>query len=84
MNATMLLRIKSFMIDYMLIFTYLLALFITIVFVFPSIQGFFTGSLVIAQFTGFLMLTLPVSLYFIISDWRTVVREKENENQSGL
>ncbi len=68
MNATLLLRIKAFMIDYILIFAYLVALFITSVFVFPSIQGFFTGSLVTAQFTGFLMVTLPVSLYFIISD----------------
>ncbi|GGD60249.1 RDD family protein [Paenibacillus nasutitermitis] len=36
--------------------------------VFPSIQQLFTGSLILAQATGFFMVTFPVSLYFIISD----------------
>lgn len=56
------------MLDYLLIFAYLVVLVIINVFLFPSIQSFFSESLVIAQFTGFLMVTLPVSLYFIISD----------------
>ncbi|MFS0576840.1 RDD family protein [Sporosarcina sp. 179-K 3D1 HS] len=68
MNATLLLRFKAFMIDYILIFVYLVALFLVSVFLFPSLQQLFTGSLVAAQFAGFVMVTLPVSLYFIISD----------------
>lgn len=31
-------------------------------------QNLFNGSVIIAQLTGFLLVTLPVSLYFIISD----------------
>lgn len=68
MHATFLLRFKAFMLDYMLILGYLIILFIVNVFIFPSLQEFFKGSLIVAQFTGFLMVTLPVSLYFIISD----------------
>lgn len=56
------------MIDYILILAYLVVLFMINVFLFPGLQEFFKGSLVVAQFTGFLMVTLPVSLYFIISD----------------
>lgn len=56
------------MLDYLLIFAYLVVLVIINVFLFPSIQVFFNESLVVAQFTGFLMVTLPVSLYFVISD----------------
>jgi uncharacterized RDD family membrane protein YckC len=68
MNATFLLRFKAFIIDYILILIYLVGLFIFSVFLFPSIQRFFTGSLIVAQFTGFLLVTFPVTLYFIISD----------------
>lgn len=68
MNATFFQRLKAFMHDYLLIFAYLIALFILNVFLFPSLQLFFQGSLVIAQIMGFLMVTLPVSIYFIISD----------------
>ena len=68
MYASFLLRFKAFMIDYILILVYLAVLFIFNVFLFPSMQDFFNGSLIIAQFTGFLMVTLPVSLYFIVSD----------------
>ncbi|MEH7239322.1 RDD family protein [Bacillus sp. JJ1562] len=68
MNASFLLRFKAFMIDYILILVYLVVLFIINVFLFPGLQEFFKGSVVVAQFTGFLMVTLPVSLYFIISD----------------
>lgn len=67
-NAKFLLRFKAFMIDYMLILVYLVVIFLLNGLIFPSLQGFFTGSLVVAQFTGFLMVTLPVSIYFIISD----------------
>lgn len=61
-------RFKAFMLDYLLIFAYLVVLAILNVFLFPSIQNLFSNSLVLAQLTGFLMVTLPVSLYFIISD----------------
>ena len=56
------------MLDYLIIFAYLVVLAILNVFLFPSVQNFFSESLVVAQFTGFLMVTLPVSIYFIISD----------------
>lgn len=68
MNATFFQRLKAFMLDYLLIFAYLIALFILNVFLIPSLQQFFQGSLVTAQIMGFLMVTLPVSIYFIISD----------------
>ncbi|MFN7249885.1 MAG: RDD family protein [Anaerobacillus sp.] len=68
MNASFLHRFKAFIIDYILIFIYLVGIFIFSVFLFPSLQTFFTGSLFVAQFTGFLLVTFPVSLYFIISD----------------
>jgi len=67
-NATFLMRLKAFMLDYLIIFAYLVVLAILNVFLFPSVQNFFSESLVVAQFTGFLMVTLPVSIYFIISD----------------
>ena len=67
-NATFIMRFKAFMLDYLLIFAYLSVLAVFNIFVFPSIQSLFINSLVVAQFTGFLMVTLPVSLYFIISD----------------
>ncbi|MBA4538144.1 RDD family protein [Bacillus aquiflavi] len=68
MTAPFLLRLKAFMIDYILIVAYLAALFVLSVFLFPDIQHLFNGSLIVAQFAGFLMVTLPISLYFIISD----------------
>ncbi|ACX66628.1 RDD family protein [Paenibacillus sp. Y412MC10] len=68
MNAGFVLRFKAFMIDYLFILIYLVVLFLFNAVLFPSLQQFFAGSLVVAQFTGFLMVTLPVSLYFILSD----------------
>src|SRR5690625_231214 len=68
MNASFLLRLKAFLIDYIFIFLYLVGLVILNVFLFPQVQGLFTGSLIVAQLTGFLFVTLPVLLYFIISD----------------
>ncbi|MER2010249.1 MAG: RDD family protein, partial [Psychrobacillus sp.] len=64
MNATFLLRFKAFMIDYIFILVYLALLFVINVFLFPSLQAFFNGSLIVAQVTGFLMVTFPVSLVF--------------------
>ncbi|WP_249872171.1 RDD family protein [Oceanobacillus saliphilus] len=68
MNASFIMRFKAFIIDYILKLVYLILLFILSLFVFPSLQELFTGSVLVAQFTGFLMVTLPVSLYYIISD----------------
>lgn len=68
MNATFIMRFKAFMLDYLLILAYLVVLAIFNIFLFPSMLSLFSGSLVVAQFTGFLMVTFPVSLYFIISD----------------
>lgn len=68
MNATFLLRFKAFMIDYIFILVYLALLFVINVFLFPSLQAFFNGSLIVAQVTGFLMVTFPASLYFIVFD----------------
>ncbi|KMK75471.1 RDD family protein [Alkalihalobacillus pseudalcaliphilus] len=83
MNASFLLRFKAFMIDYILILIYLVVLFISNVFLFPSLQNFFTGSLIIAQFTGFLMVTFPVSLYFIISDSR-IGKQSFGKRKTGI
>jgi len=66
--ASFTLRLKAFAIDYLLILLYLAMLIILNVFIFPEVRGLFTGSVIIAQLTGFLLVTLPVSLYFIISD----------------
>ena len=67
MNAT-LIRFKAFLFDYILIFAYLALLVVLNVFLFPSMQELFQGSLIKAQFVGFLMVTLPISIYFILSD----------------
>ena len=68
MDAGFLLRFKAFLIDYLLLLGYGVLLLVFNVFLFPQSQNLFTGSLWLAQFTGFVMVTLPVSIYFIISD----------------
>ncbi|NUU78146.1 RDD family protein [Paenibacillus xylanilyticus] len=68
MYATFLLRIKAFLLDYILMFGYLVLLLVENVFIFPSLQELFNGSLAVAQLTGFIMVTLPISVYFVISD----------------
>ncbi|WP_142829348.1 RDD family protein [Planococcus soli] len=70
MYAGFLLRLKAFAVDYLLILAYLAVLLIFSVFLMPSLQGWFQQSQVTAQLAGFLLLTLPVSLYFIITDSR--------------
>lgn len=68
MNATFIQRLKAFFIDYIFILIYLGVIFV-ISFLFPSVQLLFNShSLIVAQFFGFLLVTLPVSLYFILSD----------------
>ncbi|WP_453991728.1 RDD family protein [Bacillus nitroreducens] len=72
MYSSFRLRFKAFVIDYLLILVYLVILFVISVFLFPGLQEFLKGSVIVAQFSGFLMVTLPVFLYFIISDSKVV------------
>lgn len=60
------LRLKAFLIDYIFIFIYLT--FIIFLSIFPQVRELFMGSNMKAQLIGFLIVTLPVSLYFIIGD----------------
>ncbi|MCZ8541207.1 RDD family protein [Psychrobacillus psychrodurans] len=83
MNVTFIMRFKAFMLDYLLIFAYLVVLAIFNILIFPSVQSLFNGSLVLAQFTGFLMVTLPVSLYFIISD-SVIGRQTFGKRRMGI
>lgn len=68
MPASFLLRLKAFLLDYLLILIYLAMLFIIALFLVPSIRLLFQNSLIQAQIIGFILITLPVSLYFIITD----------------
>ncbi|MGM9921033.1 MAG: RDD family protein, partial [Bhargavaea sp.] len=70
MNAGFFLRLKAFLFDYLLILAYMLVLAVFSMFIIPSIQQLFTGSPASAQLAGFLMITLPVSLYFTLADSR--------------
>ncbi|MBS4203598.1 RDD family protein [Bacillus sp. FJAT-49754] len=67
-------RIYAFLLDYLVIAIYCIFVAGTISFVFKSfLTPLFSGSPVIAELTGFLLLTLPVSLYFILfesSKWQ--------------
>ncbi|MCP3031566.1 RDD family protein [Halobacillus sp. A1] len=63
------LRIYAFLLDYLVIVVYGISVAGTISFVFnPFIQPLFSHSPVIAELTGFLIMTLPVSLYFILCE----------------
>ncbi|PYZ96408.1 hypothetical protein CR205_11835 [Alteribacter lacisalsi] len=68
MSASLIIRFKAFMIDYSIIIIYLLLLLVTSVFLYPQIQYVFTGSPATAQLAGFLLVTMPVSVYFIVGD----------------
>lgn len=70
MNPGFFLRLKAFLFDYLLILAYMLVLAVFSMFLIPSIQQLFTGSPASAQLAGFLMITLPVSLYFTLADSR--------------
>lgn len=67
-------RIFAFLIDYLVIVIYGIFVVGTISIVFRSyINPLFSSSPVTAELTGFLMMTLPVSLYFILfesSKWQ--------------
>lgn len=83
MYAGFFLRCKAFFFDYLLILGYFLLLMAVNMFLFPSLQMLFTGSPAAAQAAGFLMLTLPVSLYFIISD-SSAVGQSFGKRISGI
>ncbi|TFE00570.1 RDD family protein [Jeotgalibacillus salarius] len=69
MKASFILRLRAFLLDYVLIIFYLIALLLLSLFVIPDLQHFFNGaSLFMRQFAGFMLVTFPVSLYFILSD----------------
>lgn len=72
MKATFMFRLKAFLYDDILIMLYAVALFVVSTFLIPSLQNLFQGSVVVAQLTGFFVITLPVSLYFVICDSRLV------------
>ncbi|ASK63776.1 RDD family protein [Virgibacillus phasianinus] len=67
-------RIYAFMLDYLIIVIYGIFVVGTIFFMFrPFVTPLFSNSPVIAELSGFIMITLPVSLYFILfecSGWK--------------
>lgn len=68
MAAGVWLRLKAFLLDYIWILLYLGFVLLLSMVLLPEIQGLFTGPLAIAQLAGFLLVTVPVSLYFAIGD----------------
>ncbi|MDF2670863.1 MAG: hypothetical protein K0R67_3169 [Paenibacillus sp.] len=70
MAATFIQRLKAFLLDYMLILLYLGLVVVISVFIFPQIQQLFTHSPILSQLYGFLIVTLPITLYFVIMDCR--------------
>ena len=74
-------RIYAFLLDYLVIAVYGIFVVGGISFVFRSyINPLFSSSPVTAELTGFFMLTLPVSLYFILcecSKWQGTLGKKK-------
>lgn len=68
-RATFKARIYAFLLDYFVIVIYGVFVVGTISFVFrPYVESLFSSSPAIAQCTGFFMITLPVSLYFVLCE----------------
>lgn len=62
-------RLYAFFIDYLIIVLYGVFVVGTISIVFrPYVEPLYTSTPELAQLTGFVMITLPVSLYFIVSE----------------
>ena len=61
-------RSKAFTWDYLCIFIYLFFVFLLSMVLIPRLQNFFNGPVDIAQLTGFLLVTFPISLYFAVAD----------------
>ena len=74
-------RIYAFLLDYLIIIAYGIFVVGTISIVFQSfVNPLFSGSPVIAELTGFFMITLPVSLYFILcesSKWQGTLGKRK-------
>ncbi|MHC0551652.1 RDD family protein [Salinicoccus sp. CNSTN-B1] len=74
-------RIYAFFLDYVVIVVYGIFVVGTISFIFrPYIEPLFSNSPVTAELTGFFMITLPVSLYFILcecSKWQGTLGKKK-------
>ena len=79
--ASLKIRIYAFLLDYLVIVIYGIFVLGTISFVFRSyITPLFSSSPVVAELTGFLMITLPVSLYFILcesSKWQGTLGKRK-------
>lgn len=68
-NAPFKTRIYAFLLDYLIIVLYGIFVVGTISFVFrPFITPLLSSSSIMAELTGFLLITLPVSLYFILCE----------------
>lgn len=67
-SAGVWIRLKAFTLDYFWIFLYLCLVALLTMVVAPGIQNYFNGPVGTAQLAGFLLVTLPVSLYFAIGD----------------
>lgn len=74
-------RIYAFLIDYLIIAGYGTFIVGTISVIFrPFIQPMFSSSAVTAQLTGFFLITLPISLYFVLcesSTWQGTIGKKK-------
>lgn len=67
-SAGIWIRLKAFIWDYLWLFLYLCFIVLLSVVLLPGLQDLFNGPVGIAQLTGFLLVTLPISLYFAIAD----------------
>ncbi|MFD2132163.1 RDD family protein [Pseudogracilibacillus auburnensis] len=80
-NSTFNIRIYAFLLDYLVIMIYGVFVLGTISFVFrPYVQFLFSSSSIVAELTGFLMITFPVSLYFILcecSKWQGTLGKRK-------
>ena len=74
-------RIYAFLLDYLLIFIYSIFVVGTISVVFQTyMHQLFSSSPILAELTGFLIITLPVSLYFILfecSKWQGTLGKRK-------
>lgn len=74
-------RIYAFLLDWLVIIVYGIFVVGSISFVFrPYIEPLFSSSTITAELTGFFMITLPVSLYFILyecSKWQGTLGKRK-------
>src|SRR5699024_12312672 len=79
--STFISRVYAFLLDFFVICLYGIFVVGTISFVFrPYIESLFSSSPVSAELAGFFMITLPVSLYFILCDcskWQGTLGKKK-------